>query len=62
MVYEDKLIVTELENKDSIPYKLLLIADPSEKKVKEYVNSGKLYLCKFDDEIIGAYVLMSKDL
>ncbi|AKF96339.1 GNAT family N-acetyltransferase [Brevibacillus laterosporus] len=45
------------ETKD-LPMELLLLADPSERLVKEYVARGQCYIMEQDGRIIGTYVLI----
>ncbi|HFK5544364.1 TPA: GNAT family N-acetyltransferase [Elizabethkingia anophelis] len=44
-----------------IPYDLLLLADPSKELIDQYLTSGELYLAKYNNEIIGCYVLYPWD-
>ena len=44
---------------DNYPMELLLLADPSEKLVKAYLQKGQCYIVEEDDQIIGVYVLLS---
>ncbi|OIU71832.1 GNAT family N-acetyltransferase [Rossellomorea aquimaris] len=43
---------------EKLPMKLLLLADPSEEIVKEYVGRGYCYLTEIQQEIVGVYVLL----
>ena len=43
---------------DNYPMELLLLADPSEKLVKAYLQKGQCYIVEEDDQIIGVYVLV----
>lgn len=45
----------------SFPFDLLLEADPSIDKVKEYLERGSCYIAKQNGEVLGAYVLLQKD-
>lgn len=50
----------ELLNKEqSIPYDLLLLADPSKKLVDEYLKRGKCYVALLDNKVIGVFVLIN---
>ena len=40
------------------PIKLLLLADPSESLVEEYLNRGDCFVTEMDNQIIGVYVLL----
>ena len=41
------------------PIELLLLADPSEKLIKQYLEQGKCYIGEEDGEIVGVFVLLS---
>lgn len=56
----DKLLVKELSLKEA-PYRLLLMADPSEKMLSTYIDKGILYGAFINQELIGEYVLLKKD-
>ncbi len=43
--------------KDPVPYDLLMLADPSEDAIKDYIKRGMTYVYK-DQEILGIYVLI----
>ena len=47
-----------LQITEALPMDLLLLADPSEKLVQEYVARGKCYVMIDKDEVIGTYVLI----
>lgn len=51
-------MIRELDEKESLPMDLLLLADPSEKLVTEYVKRGKCFVMEEKDSIIGVYVLL----
>lgn len=44
-----------------VPYDLLLLADPSKDLIDEYLVAGQLYLAKYNNEIVGCYVLLPLD-
>ena len=48
--------IVKIEN--HYPMDLLLLADPSEKLVKAYLQKGQCYIAKEDNQIIGVYVLL----
>ncbi|KNF07304.1 acetyltransferase, GNAT family [Gottschalkia purinilytica] len=54
----DDIIIKELEDKENVPYDLLLLADPSKEIVNEYCNRGSCYIACIDNEIVGVYVLI----
>lgn len=47
-----------LGKEEEPPMDLLLLADPSEKMVKDYIKRGDCYIAEFNNEIIGVYVLL----
>lgn len=51
-------LIRELNKNEEIPLELLLLADPSEKLVREYVSRGKCFIMSQDEIIIGTYVLI----
>ncbi|GGG07290.1 GNAT family N-acetyltransferase [Paenibacillus aceti] len=48
----------DLQEGEEIPYKLLLLADPSKTLVDEYVARGVCYLAYIEDELVGEFVLI----
>ncbi|AOZ94506.1 GNAT family N-acetyltransferase [Paenibacillus crassostreae] len=47
-----------LEVIEDSPIELLLLADPSEKLVKEYLSRGQCFVATKNDEVIGVIVLI----
>ncbi|MDQ0268543.1 GNAT family N-acetyltransferase [Cytobacillus purgationiresistens] len=47
-----------LNKNETLPLDLLLLADPSEKLVREYVSRGQCYILENDGVVIGTYVLI----
>lgn len=45
---------------ENAPWDLLLLADPSEKNVKAYLEKGICYIAKIANEIVGEFVLLPK--
>lgn len=52
------LSIKEITDKNMIPWKLLLDADPSKKVVEEYLIDGKLYGAYLKEKLIGEFVLV----
>lgn len=50
--------IRKLFDNEEAPFDLLLVADPSRKLVKNYLNRGECYVLEHHNEIIGAYVLL----
>ena len=51
------MIIKEIHN--NFPMDLLLLADPSETLVKQYLDHGYCYIAEEKEEIIGVYVLIA---
>ncbi len=51
------LAIEEIHQKEQLPFELLLLADPSQNKVLEYVNEGRCYIAKYQQTTIGVMVL-----
>lgn len=47
-----------LKENEKPPMDLLLLADPSQKIVEEYLKRGACYIAENDYEIVGVYVLL----
>ncbi len=51
-------MIRELNKNEALPMDLLLLADPSEKLIREYVSRGKCFVMEDGAMIIGVYVLL----
>lgn len=51
-------MIREINKNESLPMELLLMADPAEEIVREYVSRGSVYLLEKDSRVIGVYVLV----
>lgn len=51
-------MIRELNKNEALPMDLLLLADPSEKLIKDYTSRGKCFVLEDDGVIIGIYVLI----
>ncbi|WP_081106470.1 GNAT family N-acetyltransferase [Bacillus pumilus] len=51
--------IRRLSHDQPLPMDLLLLADPSKKKVLAYVQSGSCYAAFHEEDVIGVYVLTS---
>lgn len=51
------ITIKKLENKEEIPWNLLLLADPSRELIEKYLPNSNIYLARIDNQIIGVYVL-----
>lgn len=51
--------IRKLNKGEKIPMELLLLADPSREIIEEYVNRGECFIAEMEQQIIGAYVLLS---
>ena len=54
---EKNRLITKLI-KEAYPIDLLLLADPSETLVKQYVARGECYIAEIKEETVGVYVLL----
>ncbi|WP_369899498.1 GNAT family N-acetyltransferase [Bacillus manliponensis] len=52
------MVIRLLQELEDVPMQLLLLADPSEKLVKEYIARGQCYVMETAERIIGTYVLI----
>lgn len=52
------IIIRKLLQSDSIPWDLLLIADPSRDHIESYIHSGELFLATINTIVVGVYVLV----
>ncbi|SEN71032.1 Predicted N-acetyltransferase YhbS [Mesobacillus persicus] len=50
--------IRKVSENEKPPMELLLVADPSEKLVEDYLGRGECYVAEIDEEIIGVYVLL----
>ena len=50
--------IRELEKQERLPIELLLLADPSESIVEEYVKKGDCFIAESEKQVIGVYVLL----
>lgn len=51
-------MIRQLLPEELLPMKLLLLADPSERLVREYTSRGTCYVLEKEEKIIGVYVLL----
>ena len=51
------IIFKRLDKNDTIPYELLLLADPSKDLVDEYVKRSDVFTARRNDETLGVIVL-----
>jgi len=58
---KDSITIHPHTPETSVPYNLLLLADPSKELIDQYITTGQLYLAKYNTEIIGCYVLFPWD-
>ncbi|MCA1320982.1 GNAT family N-acetyltransferase [Bacillus tianshenii] len=50
--------IRKLKQEEQPPMELLLLADPSEAIVKEYLIRGECYVAELEERIIGVYLLL----
>lgn len=49
--------IRKLTKDETLPWDLLLLADPSRQIVESYVKTGLIYIGEEEDQVIGVYVL-----
>lgn len=54
----ENLLIRPLEAKETPPYELLLLADPSKRLVDAYLSKGSCYIAELDGETVGVVVLL----
>ena len=52
------MIIRKRKTDEEFPMELLLLADPSEKIVKEYISRGECYIAEIEQDLVGVYVLL----
>jgi GNAT superfamily N-acetyltransferase len=57
-VTERYMNIRKRHSDEEAPIDLLLLADPSNILVEEYVKRGECFLAEKDDQVIGVYVLL----
>jgi ribosomal protein S18 acetylase RimI-like enzyme len=55
------IVISLLEKGDTVPYELLLIADPSKNNIDKYLSDSFVYKVNSKGETIGCYVLYPVD-
>lgn len=50
--------IRKLNPNEQPPYDLLLLADPSQKLVEDYLQRGQCFIGSTNDQIVGVYVLL----
>ncbi|MFB4169445.1 GNAT family N-acetyltransferase [Virgibacillus sp. JSM 102003] len=50
--------IQKLKSNETAPMNLLLLADPSEDLIQEYLNQGQCYVAKIDNRLVGVYILL----
>ena len=58
---ELKLELKILEQGMPVPYDLLLLADPAQAVIDEYINQGKTFMAYHSNELVGVVVLFLLD-
>jgi ribosomal protein S18 acetylase RimI-like enzyme len=53
-----EIVIREMQGNSAAPMDLLLEADPSEQKIKQYLKKGTVFLAKLEKNIAGVMVLM----
>lgn len=50
--------IQKLKSSEAAPMNLLLLADPSEDLIQEYLDQGRCYLAKINNRLVGVYLLL----
>jgi aminoglycoside 6'-N-acetyltransferase I len=58
---KDKIDIVTQNQRDGIPYDLLLIADPSKDNIDKYIWNSAIYKAELNGQPIGYYVLHDVD-
>lgn len=53
-----KVEIKQLESIPDAPMELLLLADPSETIINDYLERGKCYIANYEDKIVGVVVIL----
>lgn len=56
---EMEMNIRKLNDDDSVPMDVLLLADPSRENVEDYVNRGTCFLATYNQQTVGVYVLLA---
>lgn len=51
--------IRKLNDHETPPMDLLLLADPSERRVADYLKQGDCFVAEAQDQVIGVYVLLA---
>lgn len=51
------IIIHKKLQSESVPWDLLLLADPSKEHIQTYVDSGEIFLATINISVLGVYVL-----
>ncbi|WP_342506905.1 GNAT family N-acetyltransferase [Sporosarcina sp. FSL K6-2383] len=55
------MFIRKLKEHETPPFNLLLLADPSQELVEEYLAIGECHVAEIEGEIVGVYVLVKLD-
>ncbi|MFD1414969.1 GNAT family N-acetyltransferase [Oceanobacillus jeddahense] len=51
-------MIRKLHTEEALPMNLLLLADPSERLVRDYTTRGTCYVLEKEEKMVGVYVLL----
>lgn len=51
----------KINDKGSLPWDLLLSADPSRKMIESYIDNSDIYIASIEEKVVGEYVLTKID-
>jgi ribosomal protein S18 acetylase RimI-like enzyme len=56
-----EVIIKPVYSVNEVPMDLLLLADPSEEIINNYLREGECLIAEIDDEVVGVIVIITKD-
>ncbi|WP_339182593.1 GNAT family N-acetyltransferase [Oceanobacillus sp. FSL W7-1293] len=52
------MMIRTLDSGEALPMNLLMLADPSERLIRDYTFRGVCYVLEKEEEVVGVYVLL----
>jgi ribosomal protein S18 acetylase RimI-like enzyme len=56
----NNLVIQLLKNQKELPWKLLLLADPSKDSIDKYIHNSDIYIARINGKVVGEYVLLTR--
>lgn len=57
MNWQTNILIRELADRQTIPFDLLLLADPSREMIDRYIHRSSIFVAYLSEEIVAVYVL-----